>query len=426
MNKKFLIILICNLIVQSSFGQRQEYFFNTRYLDTQFEVDYTSDIKYGENLSHRGKKKELLLDIYQPKGDTLQKRPLIILAYAGAFLVGSKENAGMRTLATQFTEFGYVVATINYRRGYGKGKTDNEIGKSTALRAMQDMKAAIRFFRKDAASDNLYKIDSDLIISGGASAGAIAALQAAYLKDTVDFPCLDYKKLGGFEGNSGNSNYSSKPQYVIALAGLLGDTAWISKNDPPLLLMQGDQDYFVPYRHAKVKARTSFFLSLFIPHIPEVEAYGSLPISQRAKNIGLNYELFTFENKGHCPFDKFMYPKTYAANEDLVINHIRNFLYNNIQKPKEQITRTDISYLGKAYVSEIKKNQNIEISLPDKFIKEIKVYVRDGDDDKKYIEKKLKSKNGVYSLKNKLKTGKYILKIRWGEYRTRVYFEIKE
>ena len=423
--KKYLILLIISLLAQISFGQRQEYFGGTRYLDTKFEVEYISDIKYGENLTHKGKKQELLLDIYLPKNDTLKKRPLIVLAYAGAFLVGSKTNGGMKTLATQFAEFGYVVASINYRRGYGKGKTDNEIGKATVLRAMQDMKAAIRFFRKDAATTNLYKIDSDLIISGGASAGAIAALQAAYIKDTVDFPCLDYQKLGGFEGNSGNSGYSSKPQYVVALAGVLGDTAWIDKNDPPLLLMQGNQDYFVPYRHAKIKARPGFWASLVIPHISEVEAFGSLPISQRAKNIGLNHKFYTFENKGHCPFDKFMYPKTYSANEDLVINYMRNFLYNNIQKPKEKITRINISYLGKAYVSEIKKNENIIISLPDKFLKEIKVYVRDGDDEKKYIEKKLKSKNGVYTLKNKLKTGKYILKIRWGEYRTRVYFEIK-
>jgi len=424
MQKNIFLLLLSLFFSQLAISQRTSYFNNERYLDGIFEVEYIPDVKYGENINIKGKNQELFMDIYLPKGDTLKQRPVIILGYAGAFLVGSKRNGGMKTLATQFAEFGYVVASIDYRRGYGKGKTDDEIGKSTVLRAMQDMKAAIRFFRKDADTDNKYHINPNLIIAGGSSAGAVTALQTGYLKDTVDFKELDFKALGGFEGNSGNSGYSSKVQYVVSLSGVIGDTAWITKNDAPLLLMHGDEDYFVPYKHGKIKSRTSFFVSLFVPHIPEVESYGSLPISERAKNVGLEHELVVFENKGHCPFDKYMYPKTYSTYKDMVINSMRNFLYNQIQKPSEKITRKDISYLGKAYVSEIQKGEDIQISLPDKYINKIKVVIRDGEDNKKFIEKNLKSKNGVFTLKNKLKPGKYILKFSWGEYKRWVEFEI--
>lgn len=422
--KQLSILLILITFTVSSFSQREYYFNKTRYLDGIFEVERIAEVKYGENINCKGKKEELFMDIYVPKGDTLKKRPVIILAYAGAFLVGSKRNGGMMTLANQFAEFGYVVASIDYRKGYGKGKTDAEIGKTTVLRAMQDMKAGIRFFRKDAATDNKYRIDPNMIIIGGASAGALAALQAGYLKDTVDFPELDYQAIGGFEGKSGNEGYSSKVQYVIGLAGVIGDTAWITKNDPPLLLMHGNEDYFVPFRHAEIKARTNFFVSLFIPRIPRVESFGSLPISKRCENIGLAYELFEFENKGHCPFDRYMYPETYSHYEDLVINTMRNFLYNNIQKPEKKVTRKDISYLGKAYVSEIKKGENIQITLPDKYIKKIKVVIRDSKDEKKYLKKKVRIKDDKFSVKNKLKEGKYILKFRWGEYKRWVNFEI--
>jgi len=422
---RYLILFVLVLFVQFSLAQRKDYFGGERFLDSKFTVECIKQVKYGENLTHKGKKQLLFMDIYLPKDDTMKKRPVIILAYPGAFMAGSKQLGIMKTMAYQLAEFGYVVASIDYRRGYGKGKTEDEIGKSTVLRAMQDMKAAVRFFRKDAATGNLYHIDSELITIGGSSAGAIVALQTAYLKDTVDFPCLPYQEMGGFEGHSGNEGYSSDVQCVISLAGVVGDTAWLSPNDPPVLLMQGDQDYFVPFRHGKIRMRVGRIASLFIPHVPEVEAFGSLPISEKAKHIGLNYELVVFENKGHCPYDMYMCPKTYAKEQDLVINYIRNFLYNNLLKNEEKIVKTDIFYLGKAYISEIKKGEDITIELPDKYIKTIKVYVRDANDDKKFIEKKLKSKNGIYVLKNNLKKGKYVLKVRWGEYRTRVYFEIQ-
>ena len=50
------------------------------------------------------------------------------------------------------------------------------------LKAMHDVKAAIRYFRMmDETSPEVYKIDSERIFAGGVSAGAIAAVNAGYL-----------------------------------------------------------------------------------------------------------------------------------------------------------------------------------------------------------------------------------------------------
>lgn len=422
--KKYIFLYFFIIFAIKNNAQSTLFFGGERFLDAIFEVEVLENIKYGENLTYKGEKQELFLDFYQPKKDTLNKRPLIILAYPGAFLAGSKKNGLMRTLAIQFAKFGYTVASIDYRRGYGKEKNEQARGKATVLRATQDMKAAVRFFRKDAETENKFCINPTFIVVGGSSAGALLALQAAYLKDTVDFACFDYNALGGFEGKSGNEEYSSKVQGVISLSGVIGDTAWIGKGDAPLLIMHGDQDYFVPFRQGKIEMKVGFFISFFIPKVPEVETFGALPISIRAKNVGLDYVFHIFENKGHCPFDKFMYPKTYSKEEDIVINYMRNFLYNQYKNPEIKQFRTDIGYMNKVFVHEIKKGEDITIELPDKYLRSIKVIIRDGNNKKKYVEKKLKSENGVFILKNNLKSGKYILKIQWEEFRKRIYFEI--
>ncbi len=73
------------------------------------------------------------------------------------------------------------------------------------------MLASIRFFYKDAATNNEFRIDTTRIYIGGVSAGAIAALQIAHFDDLQEVPIgMDtlLQANGGFEGNSGNPGYS--------------------------------------------------------------------------------------------------------------------------------------------------------------------------------------------------------------------------
>jgi len=51
---------------------------------TEFEV---ATVIYGKNTTQGGVSKDLDMDIYTPKGDTETKRPLIILAHGGSFII---------------------------------------------------------------------------------------------------------------------------------------------------------------------------------------------------------------------------------------------------------------------------------------------------------------------------------------------------
>src|SRR6185295_5606174 len=76
-----------------------------------------SDITYGSNIKYDGSTQTLLLDIYEPQGDTMAARPLIIMAHGGAFLGGSKTGTDIVPLCKDFAKLGYVVASIEYRLG---------------------------------------------------------------------------------------------------------------------------------------------------------------------------------------------------------------------------------------------------------------------------------------------------------------------
>ena len=188
---KYLPTTLCTcLLTLSTIAQ-------TRYIDdvfTTLKVD--SDIVYGSNKdygSNFSNSVQLSLDFYQPLGDTASKRPLIILAHGGSFLnpaltgfawANKKQNAIVE-LAKRYTKKGYVVASIGYRLGWAFTSADQETRAKTIINAVytaaQDMKMAARFFRQDAATANVYKIDTSRIVLGGTNSGAYVALGCGYL-----------------------------------------------------------------------------------------------------------------------------------------------------------------------------------------------------------------------------------------------------
>ena len=94
----------------------------------------------------------LEMDVYQPIGDTASNRPLIIFAHGGAYVGGDKNNPTMITLCQSFAKRGYVTASIRYRltsitNFFVPNASDILI--QTMVNSMSDMKASIRYFRKD-------------------------------------------------------------------------------------------------------------------------------------------------------------------------------------------------------------------------------------------------------------------------------------
>lgn len=84
------------------------------------DVQVHKDVKYGEaqvwNFPFNNT--DLFMDIYEPIGDTIGKRPLMIWVHPGGFLLGNKEAEDMVALCDSFAKRGYVTASISYRLGF--------------------------------------------------------------------------------------------------------------------------------------------------------------------------------------------------------------------------------------------------------------------------------------------------------------------
>ena len=285
-----------------------------RYASNIFtNVDVTSDIQYGQNLDLAGSNVDLLLDFYEPNGDTETARPLIIWVHGGSFIGGSKTDGDMVALATDFAEKGFACASINYRLGLNF-PPDSSSAIRALTRAVQDLKATVRFFYKDRATTNNYRIDTTKIFLGGTSAGALTALHYAYL----DKPCeiehyMDagtLTSLGGIEGDSGNAGYSTDVIGILNGAGALASYAFLEAGDIPVCSVHGDADDVVPYirDYASVGPLNIIYMD------------GSRMIDEQASAVGVASNLYTFYGGGHVPY------AGNAANMNITINFYRDFV----------------------------------------------------------------------------------------------------
>ncbi len=165
----------------------------TRYLEEVFSsATVTSDVLYGQNytvLTGSPILQPLAMDVYEPTGDSLTDRPLIIYLPTGSFLpryinnlpTGDKTDSTTVEMCKRLARQGYVVAACNYRTGWNPlAATDEERTESilrAVYRGLQDAKTAVRFFRNDVATaGNTYGINTNRIAMGGQGSGGYISL----------------------------------------------------------------------------------------------------------------------------------------------------------------------------------------------------------------------------------------------------------
>lgn len=224
-----------------------------RYAQPVFAAVKKTTLPYAPATSHLGQPVTLSMDVYEPEGDTVSRRPVVVLAHGGSFVFGNKSD--MARWCELLAKRGYVAASIQYRLFpvFPLGLPDSTKIMDTAVKAVGDMKAAVRYFREDAATANQFRADPEHIYVGGYSAGAVAALHATYLDETDNLPSFMQTIIannGGFEGNSGspsNKTYSSKIGAVVNMSGGLYRRGWISDGEPPMAGIHGTADGTVPY-----------------------------------------------------------------------------------------------------------------------------------------------------------------------------------
>lgn len=249
-----------------------------RYRDAVFsDVTTTEAIVYGAAVNELGDTQQLLLDLYEPTGDTAPARPAVVWIHGGSFRTGTRTSPELVDEATTLGRQGYVSASISYRLsavGCAAGAASVScLGE--IIDAKHDAQAAVRFLRAHAAE---YRIDPNRIAVAGTSAGAITALNVAYGADDP--------------GTSGNPGPSSAVQAAVSLSG----AAILTQPDPgeaPALLFHGTADFLVPYAWGKATAET-------------------------AQSEGLIGDLVTWEGDGHVP---------YVKHRDEILEKTSNFLY---------------------------------------------------------------------------------------------------
>ena len=305
----YILLLINNLLAQSDCV-------DNRYIDDIFDVTVTNEVEYGANTNETiigtNYTQNLYMDIYQPVGDTLEDRPLIIFMFGGAFVGGSKESADIVDLCMNYAKKGYVAAAIDYRLTTNLILNPSEYKAYEAvIKGIQDLRAAIRYFRMNDILYNDYKIDSERIYVGGISAGAISSLNSVYMNNEEALSLLTQNQLneiGGLEGDSGNPGYASNAHGIVNLCGAIGSLDWIEQPDIPIVSMHGNQDSTVPYSDESV---TLFGL--------DVQVYGSYSINETMNSLGNYSDLHTYSGQDHVPFTNDMIFET---------DYTTNFLYD--------------------------------------------------------------------------------------------------
>jgi hypothetical protein len=304
------------LVVGIGLGQSLQ-----RYQNEVFTgIKVTKNVIYGRNYAYGiNQPQDLYMDIYEPAGDTAQRRPVIILFHAGSFLppsiasqafgktpIGTKEDSAIVELCRRYARRGYVAISATHRLGWNPQALTQEERAASIIqavwRAVQDGRALVRYLQKDAATTNQWRIDPDRIVMGGSSSGAYVGLHVAYLNLPSEFnqpkftysngqPFVDTTALGlgrqgpdgqdggnAFEGGSGHSGYPSHIQAVLNLGGALGDTTFIQNENIPVISFHGVDDNTTPYLTATVYTA--------IGNYPIIEVSGSHDIHLRLYEKG--------------------------------------------------------------------------------------------------------------------------------------------
>lgn len=264
----------------------------------------------------------LYLDFYEPTGDTLSARPLVITVFGGAFVTGSRDFVDMVEYCTRLAKHGYVTASIDYRLLSIWQLTHTAVIRDGYM-AAQDVSSAVRFFK---AHGEDYRIDTTRIFLLGNSAGSIAILTEMFLSEderpaeTYQAPDLGSLHASGFPEYAG---FSPRVAGAIPQWGGVTDLAFIDAEEyAPLCMIHGTDDTTVPIDSGYCFASYGSILSLYI--------YGSQAIASRLNQLGIqDLEFHPFEGEGHAFYlnaqyqlDDEKFDACFGITRDFLLGHL--------------------------------------------------------------------------------------------------------
>ena len=218
--------------------------------------------------------KETVLDILQPKEQSKEKRPGVIIIHGGGWVNGTKEQR-VEYAALKYVAHGFVVANVEYRLA----RT------ATAPAAVSDVLKAAQWFYKHAGK---YHVDPRRIVVTGDSAGGHLALMVAMTPRSAKLgPPAKIAAVVNFYGITDVADQLEGPhmqKYAVTwvpeqegrreLAKRVSPITYVRKDLPPILTLHGDADKTVPYEHGA-------------------------DLTRALKNAGADAQLITVSGAGH-------------------------------------------------------------------------------------------------------------------------------
>lgn len=248
----------------------------TLFKDPQFKVKVVRNIQFGTADVRQPKpaKRPLLLDIYEPEGESSSKRPAMIAIHGGGFLFGDKSE--MTNLCRELAARGYSCFSINYRLvpDDPPGTSQDQYAR-TVMAAVEDAHRASEWILANAAK---YEVDPGRLFIGGSSAGAVTSMLLAY---NPEIKGPRFRAVADMWGTMGTR---------------LG---WLKKGGPPLLIIHGKED-------------------------DTITVSAAVQIDARARQTGLPHETFLIDGMGHGV------PLNLEVNGQTLLQHLVDFFYKQM------------------------------------------------------------------------------------------------
>jgi acetyl esterase/lipase len=247
---------------------------------------------------------DLLLDLYLPAAESIEPLPVVLFFFGGAFEMGNKSQLELYDIHTLPLD-GFAVVSIDYRL------SDQAVFPAQ----LDDAQNALRWIHAHAEQ---YNLDANNIgVLGMSAGGMLAALVGTQLVDeaigvqaVVDYyGPTDFLQGDAHALEGADSNWAAADSWPSRyLGGAIGDypdrvaatnpITYVSADDPPFLIVHGDQDKIVP------------------PHQSEI-LYDAL------QQAGVEVELYVVKDGDHARGGEFGSPELHRRTVAFLQQHLQ-------------------------------------------------------------------------------------------------------